>query len=392
MDGAAGLDWISVAGFRSLRRIDKLALRPLNVLIGANGSGKSNLVEVFSFLHAVGDGRMREYVRRSGGAARLLHFGPGTTSGLEFRVSFHEERHQYHLGLAAGQTDELYVATEAALFRDESKDVRLHEQPLSPANGEAGISDPDLTGVPRQIREELDGWRIHHFHDTSPSAPLRRTANLHDRHFLRADGGNLPAVLHSLRESHPASYAIIRNTVRLAVPFLQDFLLRPFGETGDAIRLQWTHRDSDLPFDGSALSDGTLRFIALATLFLQPRALRPNLILLDEPELGLHPMAIGLLADLVRAASTDSQVILSTQSATFLDYFEPEDLLVGERADGQASFRRIEAGALEVWLEDYSLGQLWEKNYLGGRPRSESRRRGSKPFAARRGAEPVTKP
>lgn len=392
MDGAAGLDWISVAGFRSLRRIHELALRPVNVLIGANGSGKSNLVEVFSFLHAVGEGRMREYVRRRGGAARLLHFGSGTTSEMEFRVSFHGERRRYRLGLAAGRTDELYVVTETVLSRDESERPRLHEQTLPPANGEAGISDPALTGVPRQVREELDGWRIHHFHDTSPNAPLRRTANLHDRHFLRGDGGNLPAFLYSLRESHPTSYAMIRKTVRLAVPFLQDFVLRPFGEAGDAIRLQWTHRDSDLPFDGSALSDGTLRFIALVTLFLQPRGLRPNLILLDEPELGLHPMAIGLLADLVRAASIDSQVILSTQSATFLDYFEPEDLLVSERTDGRTSFRRIEAGALGVWLEDHSLGQLWEKNYLGGRPRSESRRRGSKPFAARCGAEPVTKP
>lgn len=287
-------------------------------------------------------------------------------------MSLHGERHEYHLGLAAGRTDELYIVTETALFRDGNEYDRPYERPLASANGEAGISDPTLTGVPQQLREELDGWRIHHFHNTSPNAPLRKTANLHDRHFLRADGGNLPAFLYSLRESHPTSYAMIRKTVRLAVPFLQDFELRPFGEAGDAIRLQWTHRDSDLLFDVSALSDGTLRFIALATLFLQPRALRPNLILLDEPELGLHPTAIGLLADLVRAASTDSQVILSTQSATFLDHFEPEDLLVSERTDGQTSFRRIEADALKVWLEDYSLGQLWEKNYFGGRPHSES--------------------
>lgn len=372
MDGAAGLDWISVAGFRSLRRIHELALRPLNVLIGANGSGKSNLVEVFSFLHAVGDGRMREYVRRRGGAARLLHFGSETTSGLEFQVSLHGERHRYRLELAAGATDELFVVTETALSRDENGSPRLQAQPLSPANGEAGIGDPALTGVPRRIREEMDGWRIHHFHDTSANSPLRRTANLHDRRFLRADGGNLPAVLYSLRESHPASYAMIRKTVRLAVPFLRDFVLRPFGETGDAIRLQWTHRDSDLPFDGSALSDGTLRFIALATLLMQPRDRRPDLILLDEPELGLHPTAIGLLAGLVEAASADSQVILSTQSATFLDYFEPEDILVSERTNGRTAFRRIEERALKVWLEDYSLGQLWEKNYLGGRPHSEA--------------------
>lgn len=374
MDGNGSLDWISIEGFRSLRSVRALVLRPINVLIGANGSGKSNFVEAFSFLHAVRAGRLRDYVRRRGGADRLLHFGSEVTPALAFHVSFHGERNQYRLELAAGSTDELHVAAEAALFWDKSRYERPYDQPLSSSNGEAGISDPDLAGVPYHVAAELDGWRIYHFHNTSSTAPLRKTANLHDRHFLRANGGNLPAFLYYLRESHPDSYTMIRKTVRLAVPFLKDFVLLPFGDAEDAIRLQWTHRDSDLFFDVSALSDGTLRFIALVTLFMQPSKLRPRIVLLDEPELGLHPVAISLLADMVKKASTDSQVVLSTQSAIFLDHFEPDEILVSERTKGQTAFHRIEAEAMSVWLEDYSLGQLWEKSYLGGRPHTDSSR------------------
>ena len=151
-------------------------------------------------------------------------------------------------------------------------------------------------------------------------------------------------------------------------PFFDDFLLQPLALNNDKIRLEWRHKRSDAYFDASSLSDGSLRFIALATLFLQPESLRPSIILLDEPELGLHPYAIALLASLVKQASINTQVILSTQSSLLIDHFQPEDVLVAERVDGQTQFTRLNATRLETWLEDYSLGQLWEKNEIGGRP------------------------
>jgi len=139
----------------------------------------------------------------------------------------------------------------------------------------------------------------------------------------------------------------------------------------DKIRLEWSHLGTDAYFDASSISDGTLRFIALATLFLQPRRFRPSVILVDEPELGMHPYAITLLASLMKLASVNTQVIVATQSSLLLDHFEPEDVLVADRVHGGTRLTRLDSAELESWLEEYSLGQLWEKNELGGRPRSE---------------------
>ena len=136
----------------------------------------------------------------------------------------------------------------------------------------------------------------------------------------------------------------------------------------DKIRLEWLHVGSDAYFDASSLSDGSLRFIALATLLLQPESLRPPVVLLDEPELGLHPFAITLLASMLKHAAVDSQIIVATQSPVLLDHFEPEDVLVAERVNRATKLSRLDDDKLHAWLEDYSLGQLWEKNEFGGRP------------------------
>jgi len=116
------------------------------------------------------------------------------------------------------------------------------------------------------------------------------------------------------------------------------------------------HKLSDQYFDVSSLSDGTLRFICLATLLLQPTQKRPSPIILDEPELGLHPYAIAMWASMVKAAATETQIIISTQSPLLLDHFEPEDILVTELEDGATTLTRLQSSELEAWLEDYSLG------------------------------------
>ncbi len=200
---------------------------------------------------------------------------------------------------------------------------------------------------------------------------MKKTANVNDNRYLRADGSNLAAFLYLLRERHQDSYDSIVRTVRQVAPFFEDFALEPQRLNPDKIILEWRHAGTDAYFDVSSLSDGTLRFMALTTLFLQPAEYRPSVILVDEPELGMHPYAITLLAALMRQASTGSQVIVSTQSSLPLDHFEPEQVMVVERFDGATRFNRLDSSKLESWLESYSLGQLWEKNELGGRPGPE---------------------
>jgi predicted ATPase len=327
------LDYITIKGFKSIASIEKLALRPINVVIGPNGSGKSNFLEVFGFLYEIHEDstdRLKDYVTAVGGAEKILHFGSKATKEIVLDFSFRQGH--YELKLRPTADDGLY-----------------------PSGGRFTMVR-DLT------------WRVYHFEDTSSSSPMRKTARVDDNRFLRADGANLPAFLYLLKERCTASYDLIVRTVRQVAPFFDDFRLDPLRLKPDDIKLEWRHKKSDQYFDASSLSDGTLRFIALATLFLQPAEYRPSVILVDEPELGLHPYALEVLAALVRQASLTTQVILSTQSSLLLDHFQPEDVLVADRVDGGTQLRRLESEQLAKWLEDYSLGQLWEKNEIGGRP------------------------
>lgn len=382
---------ITIKGFRSIASITELALGPINVLIGPNGSGKSNFIGAFSFLHAIREGRLQEYVQRAGGADRLLHFGAKTTPSMELEVEFNNPDETINgykiqlsptdLGQLAPTLERLYywdpedlgpkhVAAQRPNYWDPEDLGPKHDVVLPPQGLEAEISTSRSKTAP-YVRRHLDSWRLYHFHDTSSASALKRNAPINDNRFLKPDGSNLPAFLYYLRQRHNAAYTLIRGAVRQAAPFFKDFQLEPMRLDESKIRLEWLHEGTDDYFDVSSLSDGTLRFIATSTLLLQPKRLWPRVILIDEPELGLHPYAITLLASLIKQASTTSQVIVSTQSSLLLDHFEPEDVLVADRVNGATELRRLDSEELGDWLEDYSLGQLWEKNEIGGRPRSE---------------------
>ncbi len=365
------LDSITIKGFKSIAAIEKLKLGAINVLIGPNGSGKSNFISAFSFLNAILEGQLQEYVARAGGADRILHFGARTTPTLMLHIYFRGEVNQYQIALSATETDRLFPSAEVAYYWNKSVYGQPYSEPLSLRGQEAGISDPHSRGAARFVRQHLASWRLYHFHDTSTASPMKKTGDVNDNRYLRPDGSNLAAFLYLLQERYTDSYSLIRRTVQRVAPFFDDFLLEPLRLNPDKIRLEWRHKGSDAYFDAASLSDGTLRFMALATLLLQPTQYRPSVILVDEPELGLHPSAITLLAALVKQTAQTIQVILSTQSPILLDHFQPEDVLVADRVDGGTQLTRLDADSLAGWLEEYSLGQLWEKNELGGRPAVE---------------------
>ena len=370
------LDYITIRGFKSIASIEKLCLGPVNVLIGPNGSGKSNFIGAFSFLNAIRSGKLQDYVIRAGGADKVLHFGARETDEAYIDISFQEGINRYEITLQAAGADELVPWSEFVFYWDKTQYPDrpynlLHNLLLDRAGKEAGISRPGARGVVGYVHQHLNRWKLYHFHDTSSNSPMKKTADVNDNRHLRPDGSNLAAFLFLLRNQYPESYGLISRTVRQGAPFFEGFQLEPQLLNPNKIQLEWRHAGTDAYFDASSLSDGTLRFMALATLFLQPEGFRPSVILVDEPELGMHPYAITLLASLMKQAAVETQVIVSTQSSLLLDHFEPEDVLVADRIDGGTQLTRLDKVELQPWLEEYSLGQLWEKNELGGRPKRE---------------------
>lgn len=329
------LNKVSIKGFKSIRCLEDFEMRPINVLIGANGSGKTNFLDALELLRVACDDifgtELDSYVARRGGAEMFLHFGAETTGSISLGVLFDDER-RYGFD-------------------------------LSKASDGYG-----LTSVGEHVRasETVESLRVYNFHDASGGSFMNKTNMLHDNRRLRPDGSNLAAFLYLLREKHATSYNFIRGAVRLVAPFFDDFILEPDALNENTIRLRWKHVGSDSRFDVAQFSDGVKRFIALATLFLQPSAYLPPMILIDKPEIGLPPNAIGLLSEMIRSASVDSQVIFETQSTNLLDGFMPEDVVVVERVKGASEYKRLDSASLTVWLQDYSLSDLWYMGDIGG--------------------------
>ena len=353
---------IQIEGFKSIREMD-LELRPLNVLIGANGAGKSNFIEVFRLLNEIVYQNLQGYVAKKGGANRFLRFGEPITKVIELSFFFDEDK--YVCKLAPNELDNL------VLFEEGWGNF------LAASDVESGIKESHIH-MTHQIKEIIDlgtdnllrilrGWQVYHFHDAGDTSPIKRTNQLNHYEVLDADGGNLAAFLYVMRETHPSHYQRIVKTIQIVAPFFDDFYLKPEPLNPDTIRLQWCEKGHKQPFYASYLSDGTLRFIALTTLLLQPNP--PKTIIIDEPELGLHPTAIHILAGMLESVSAKQQIIVATQSVTLVNQLTPEDIVVVSRKDEQSVFRRVNHNELTAWLdEDYGMGDLWEKNVIGGRP------------------------
>jgi predicted ATPase len=365
----------SIAGYKSIRD-QKVELRDLNILIGANGAGKSNFISAFRLLHDIIAGQLATHVARQGGANKLLHFGRRITPKMSFKLDFGPNG--YELTLEPTINDTLYFETESALFESWKYD-RPYKVPFGPGHLESQLIEAAKRNkVAEHVFNSVESWRVFHFHDTSDAAPCKQKQQLNDNLALRGDAQNLAAFLYRMREQgkqgseenkpFQAGYRQIVATIKSVAPFFDDFVLEPDPIRPDTIQLAWKEKNSDEYFGASALSDGTLRFICLATLLLQPAELLPTTILLDEPELGLHPFAIQKLAAMIRSAATHAQIIVSTQSVTLMNQFEPEDVIVVDREDGASTFRRIGAEEVAKWADDYAIGELWEKNVIGGRP------------------------
>ena len=384
---------LRLSGFKSIRKMDKLPLRDINIVIGANGAGKSNLIDFFRMVRvatgrglAGGTTSFEEFFEMGGGLDKYLFGGPKVTDGIQFTLDDGNKEESFSirpnvdekpvvkdrddnviaaaalgalfgglLGGRSGAASGAAIGGTLAASTESSKRTQKHKVC---SEGELSESTCSLNIAP------------YHFHDTSAQSKMRRSEIIEDSESLRLDAANIAPFLLRLKNESLEDYQEIVEFIKDVAPFFDDFTFRKIGRDPIIkVNLEWRQVDSDYPMQPYHLSDGTLRFICLATALLQPDP--PEIIIIDEPELGLHPSGLLLLSEMIKSASERSQVIIATQSSVFIDYFAPEDIVVVNRKDGASEFQRLDSDKLALWLEDYSLGQLWRKNVIAGGPDNE---------------------
>lgn len=353
------MDYIKISGYKSIKEV-RIDLAPINLLIGANGSGKSNFISFYEFLYNLYNRKLKEYVSLGVGVEKMLHKGSKITSEISFETSFDNGINGYSATIKLGG--------EGFVFTDE----RLHYQndigiDISNFNAEANIKTTDNYRA-KYVFNYLNGYRKYHFHDTSKKSPFTHSSNiLTDSYYLYEDGRNLAAFLYTIHENHKIVYNRIVSTIQSIAPYFSDFKFQP-NQDGN-INLLWEDKYSSNLYGANNFSDGTIRFIALATLFLQPEL--PKTIIIDEPELGLHPVAVTKLAGMIKSvANCGTQVIIATQSADLVNHFDAEDVITVSQLNGESTFKRLIRDELALWLDDYSIGDLWQANIIqGGQPK-----------------------
>lgn len=359
---------VIIQNFKSIKQAN-VDLSTINVLIGYNGAGKTNFISFFELLSKLYNQRLREYIREHDGANSLLYNGSKSSTSMKGLFNFNNVN-AFFFNLKPTLSDSLFIESTGDYYNyrhDAAPNYNSWNCMKWDNNVEESQIVSNLKWRAEHVRNFLKSFTIYHFHDTSVTSAMRRPCIVEDNDMLRHDASNLPAFLYKLQLKFPQSFALIEAIVRSIAPYFKNFNLKPSELNPDKIYLRWEENDSDNYLDATSLSDGTLRFIALATLLLQPEP--PQTIIIDEPELGLHPSAINKLSGLIKkVAAKGTQVIVATQSVSLVNFFDPEDILVSERFDGGSIYRRLNSDELNVWLEDYSIGTIWEKNIIGGLP------------------------
>jgi len=351
------MDYIEINGYKSIRTT-RVELAPINILIGANGSGKSNFISFFDFLNRLFNRKLNEYIALKGGDNKILHKGKKHTDTISFKMEFDNGQNGYSARLQSG--------ADGFVFTEENSIYKNNDWDISKANKEANIKISNEFRN-KYVKKYLSGLRKYHFHDTSSNSPFSQHSNIeNDIYYFYEDGMNLAAFMYHIQETNKIVYNRIIKNIQSIAPYFSDFYFAPNKENN--LRLQWTDKYSEVIFGANDLSDGTLRFIALSVLFLQPGL--PDTIIIDEPELGLHPSAIAKLAGMIKSVSDRGcQVIVATQSTDLISHFLPEDIITVDQVNGETIFNRLSSDILHQWLEDYTIDDLWKRNIItGGQP------------------------
>ncbi|GEN77475.1 AAA family ATPase [Chryseobacterium hagamense] len=354
---------IQIEGYKSIKTLD-LELAPINILIGANGSGKSNFLSFFELLSNIYNRNLRQFVSLRGGTDKFLHKGDKFTEEIKTKLTF-PKTNGYSFTLKPG--DDGFIFVHEGLWYDNP----FMENPVEIASF-SYESKLIYNSKPRAryIRNYLTSLQKYHFHDTGDNSPFNKSSNIENDDFLLYDKGqNIASFLFSIYENNRQVYNFIIKTIQSIAPYFLDFILRP--DENNNIKLRWQSSHSSTIYGVNDLSDGTIRFIALTVLFMQPNL--PHTIIIDEPELGLHPSAIAKLAGMIKSVSKKNcQVIVATQSTDLISHFEPEDIITVDQINGESIFERLNSKTLSKWLDDFTIDDLWKRNIItGGQPNFE---------------------
>ena len=361
---------VTIRGYKSIAFDNPVTLKlgDVNILLGANGAGKSNIISFFRMLGYMMSKSFGIYVEKSGTANSLLHYGSKITPVMSGTLEFTDDKSvdSYHFSLSNAAPDRLIITEESIKWHRKTEN-KPYEVLLEPNFKESALAD-SKDYVAKSIYWMLAYCKVYQFHDSSNEGPLRQACPVDTANYLQSNGNNLPSFLLYLRDNFADSYKRIADYVRDVVPQFQDFYLEPNNKT---ISLRWIDNSAtDYRFNAYQFSDGSIRFIALATLLLQPAKTMPDVIILDEPELGLHPYAITQLAEMIKDASIHAQVIIATQSKDLVDHFDVDNISVVEmdKNTQSTSVIHLKENDYKLWLEQYTVSELWDKNIIGGRP------------------------
>lgn len=358
---------IHIKGFRSLAdvRIDNLP--QVAVLIGANGAGKSNFIRFFEMMSWMLRGQhLAEFVQLQGGADDQLFGGSKNTQSIEAELTMETEQgsNDYQFALTRAHPDRFIFTNEEFRFSRESYPTKASWEPLGSAHEEARIVTSEHQTA-RVIVRLLKSCAVYQFHDTSDSSDFKTTWDKEENRFLRAHGGNLAAILFYLEREDPRRFQMICRHISRGLPTFDRFQIE---EKHGRVMLRWKAKGMEKTYGAHLTSDGSLRFFALVTLLNLPAEMLPEVIFLDEPELGLHPAALALVAEMIKSLASERQIIVATQSPLLVDEFGLDEIIVLELQDGRTEVRRLDKDEYRHWLDEYTTGELWQKNLLGGQP------------------------
>ena len=374
----AKIDYVHIKGFRSLADVKITGLPDVTVMIGANGSGKSNFIRFFEMLSwMLRSRKLGEFVGRYGGADDQLFGGNKQTPSMEATVGLTTEagQNEYRFVLTYAHPDRFIFTEEACRFSSNDRPIQAGWQYIDDSGyGESRIVEAAQSGKDLGVNSDtassivklLRNCKTYQFHDTSDESNLKKLWDVEDNNSLRSDGGNLASILYRLEQEDLGRFELICHYISRILPVFDRFAIE---KNKSKVSLRWKAKWTDKTFGAHLTSDGSLRFFALVTLLNLPPEMLPDVILLDEPELGLHPTAIELVAHMVKTLAKEKQVIVATQSPLLVDVFDLDEIIVLDLKDGKSELRKLDPDEFRIWIEeDFTPGQLWEKNLLGGRP------------------------